>query len=178
MNTESRMVGGMLDSASVRQYTSFEAMRTVALTNDYIAQDNEMSMFATLFFGVLDPENGELVYINGGHEPVFVIDQNGIRDSLGSTGPAVGWIEQAQFEYKEYQLKPGDILFSYTDGVVDARSPDAERFTKERLVPLLSRPVTSVSKLIKRIESALFEHIGSEPLEDDITILALQRKPA
>jgi sigma-B regulation protein RsbU (phosphoserine phosphatase) len=176
MNTKSQTVGGMLESASVREYTSVEAMRTVALTNDYIAQDNEMNMFATLFFGVLNPKNGELVYISGGHEPVYVIDLNGIKESLGPTGPAVGWIPQAEFEYKKFKLKPGDILFSYTDGVVDARSPNEERFTQDRLVALLSQPVTKVSELIKRIESALFAHIGTEHLEDDITILALQHK--
>jgi sigma-B regulation protein RsbU (phosphoserine phosphatase) len=176
MNTKSQTVGGMLESASVREYTSVEAMRTVALTNDYIAQDNEMNMFATLFFGVLNPKNGELVYISGGHEPVYVIDLNGIKESLGPTGPAVGWIPQAEFEYKKFKLKPGDILFSYTEGVVDARSPNEERFTQDRLVALLSQPVTKVSELIKRIESALFAHIGTEHLEDDITILALQHK--
>lgn len=178
INSESRIVGGTLDTESVRHYTPVEAMRTVALTNDYIAQDNEMNMFATLFLGVLDPGNGQLVYINGGQEPVFVIDQKGIKEYLGPTGPAVGWIEQAKFEYRECKLKPGDILLSYTDGVVDALSPDAERFTQERLVSLVSDPVTGVSELIKRIESALFAHINTEHIEDDITILALQRKPA
>jgi sigma-B regulation protein RsbU (phosphoserine phosphatase) len=176
LNKKSRTVGGTPGAASARRYDAMEAMRTVALTNDYIAQDNEMNMFATVFFGVLDPQNGKLVYINGGHEPLFVIDQNGIRESLGPTGPAVGWIEQAKFKYQECQLKPGDILFSYTDGVVDARSPNEERFTQDRLVALLSQPVTNVSNLIKRIESALFDHIATEPLEDDITILALLYK--
>jgi sigma-B regulation protein RsbU (phosphoserine phosphatase) len=153
-------------------------MRTVALTNDYIAKNNEMDMFATLFFGVLDPREGSLVYISGGHEPVFVIDQNGIKERLMQTGPLVGWTPEAQFEYRECWLKPGDILFSYTDGIVDARSSDGKRFTEERLVELFSQPVTDVSDFMRMVESALFAYIGSEPLEDDITILALQRKPA
>jgi len=178
LDTKSHKVGGAIDTASVRRYAAVEGMRTVALTNDYIALDNEMNMFATLFFAILDPENGELVYINAGHEPVFVIDQNGIRESLGPTGPAVGWIKRAEFEYKECKLKPGDILFAYTDGVVDARDADTERFMPERLVRLLSLSATSISELINRIESALFSHIGTEHLEDDITILALQRKTA
>jgi sigma-B regulation protein RsbU (phosphoserine phosphatase) len=178
VDTKSQTVGGALGAASARCYDAVEAMRTVALTNDYIAQNNELNMFATLFLGVLDPRNGRLVYISGGHEPVFVVDKNGLKESLGPTGPAVGWIPGAEFKYKKFQLKPGEILFSYTDGVVDARSPGEERFTQDRLVALLSQPVTSVSELIKRVESALFAHIGTEPLEDDITILALQRKPA
>ena len=178
LDKKSRKVGGTPGSASARRYDAVEAMRTVALTNDYIAQNNEMTMFASLFFGVLNPKNGELVYISGGHEPVFVLDEKGVKEKLMRTGPAVGWIPEAQFEYRKCRLEPGDMLFSYTDGVVDARSSDGVYFSQERLVELLSQPATSVSELMKRIESAIFAHIGDMPLEDDITILALQRNPA
>ena len=178
LDKKSKTVGGMPGSTTARRYDSVEAMRTVALTNDYIAKNNEMNMFATLFFGVLDPIEGSLVYISGGHEPVFVIDQNGIKERLVRTGPLVGWTPEARFEYRECWLKPGDILFSYTDGVVDARSSDGRRFTEEGLIELFSQPVTDASDLMRTVESALFAYIGSEPLEDDITILALQRKPA
>ena len=128
----------------------------IALTNDYIAQNNDMCMFATLFFGVLDPENGKLVYINGGHEAVSVIDQNGVRERLLPTGPAVGTLPEAKFAYKEIQLQPGEILFAYTDGVIDARSPDEERFTKRRLFSLLSQPVASALELTQKIATSLF----------------------
>jgi sigma-B regulation protein RsbU (phosphoserine phosphatase) len=176
INTQSQTVGGAIDSASVRQYNQVEAMRTVALTNEYIAQDNEMCMFATLFFGVLDPENGKLIYINGGHDTVYVIDQNGIKEKLLKTGPAVGLIPHAQFEYKEIHLKPGEILFAYTDGVTDARSPNDERFTRKCLISLLSQPVTTALELIQRIGTNLFAHIGKAPQEDDITMLTIQRR--
>jgi sigma-B regulation protein RsbU (phosphoserine phosphatase) len=177
IDTKAQTVGGTLDAASVRKYNQVEAIRAVALTNDYIAQEhNEMCMFATLFFGVLDPKNGRLIYVSGGHETVFVIDQNGIRKELLSTGPAVGLHPQAQFKYRQIQLKPGDILFSYTDGVIDARSPDEERFTRKRLSALLSQPVTSAFELMERIGTHLFSHIGKAPQEDDITMLTLQRK--
>jgi sigma-B regulation protein RsbU (phosphoserine phosphatase) len=148
----------------------------VALTNEYIAQDNDMCMFATLFFGVLDPENGKLVYINGGHEAVSVIDQNGVRERLLPTGPAVGTLPQAKFAIKEIQLRPGEILFAYTDGVIDARSPDEERFTKRRLFSLLSQPASSAPELTQKIATSIFAHIGMAKQEDDITMLTLQRK--
>jgi sigma-B regulation protein RsbU (phosphoserine phosphatase) len=177
IDTKSQTVGGKLDSASVRKYNQVEAIRAVALTNDYIAQEHsEMCMFATLFFGVLDPKNGRLIYVSGGHETVYLIDQNGIREELLSTGPAVGLHPQAQYKYKQIQLKPGDILFSYTDGVIDARSPDEERFTRKRLSALLSQPVSSAFELMERIGTQLFSHIGKAQQEDDITMLTLQRK--
>jgi sigma-B regulation protein RsbU (phosphoserine phosphatase) len=150
----------------------------VALTNNYIAQENEMNMFATILFAVLDPKSGKLFYINGGHEAAFVINQNGVRERLLPTGPAVGIFQEAKFEYREIQLQPGEMLFAYTDGVIDARSPSEERFSKRRLFSFLSQPVDSALKLTQKIATSLFAHIGRAPQEDDITMLTLQRKNA
>jgi sigma-B regulation protein RsbU (phosphoserine phosphatase) len=176
VDTQSQIVGGTPDSSKIRQYSQVEAMRTVALTNDYIAQNNEMCMFATLFFAVLDPENGNLIYINGGHETAFVIDRSGVKEKLLHTGPAVGLIPQAKFEFKQVQLQPGEILFTYTDGIRDARSINKERFTRKRLNSFLSQPVVTASELMERIGTNLFAHIGKARQEDDITMLTLQRK--
>jgi sigma-B regulation protein RsbU (phosphoserine phosphatase) len=133
-------------------------------------------MFASLFFGVLDPKNGKLVYINAGHETVFVIGRNGISERLLPTGPAVGLIPEAKFKYEQIQLKPGEILFAFTDGVPDARSPGEERFTKKHLISLLSQPVATAFELMERIGTSLFAHIGKAPQADDITMLTLQRE--
>ena len=54
-------------------------------------------MFATLFFGVLDPASGQLVYINGGHEPLYVLGKDGVKAELPPTGPAVGLMENINF---------------------------------------------------------------------------------
>jgi sigma-B regulation protein RsbU (phosphoserine phosphatase) len=177
IDTNSQTVGGALKARSVRNYDQLDAIRAVALTNDYIAREhNEMCMFATLFFGVLAPKSGSLIYVNGGHETACVIDQNGIRERLLPTGPAVGLHPQAKFKYEKVRLKPGDILFSCTDGVIDARSPGEDRFTRKRLNALLSRPASSAFELLERICTNLFSHIGRAPQEDDITMLTLQRK--
>ena len=168
--------GDMIIQQETTDIEQSNPLIAVALTNEYIAQDNDMCMFATLFFGVLDPESGKLVYINGGHEAVFVTDQNGVRERLLATGPAVGTLPQAKFATKEIQLQPGEILFAYTDGVIDARTPDGDRFTKKRLNALLSQPADSALELMQRIATSLFAHIGKAPQEDDITMLTLQRK--
>jgi sigma-B regulation protein RsbU (phosphoserine phosphatase) len=171
-----KRAGDMIIQQDTIDVEQTNPLTAVALTNEYIAQDNEMSMFATLFFGVLDPESGKLVYISGGHEAVFVIDQNGVRERLLPTGPSVGVFQEAKFAYKEIQLVPGEILFAYTDGVIDARSPNEERFTKRRLFSLLSQPAASALELTQKIATNLFAHIGKAPQEDDITMLTLQRK--
>ncbi len=74
----------MLDTTDeMLQMTDFEhlkALNAVKLTNNYIAENHgDLSMFATLFFGVLNSHNGLLSYIlsyiNGGHEPVVIINR-------------------------------------------------------------------------------------------------------
>ena len=88
----------------------------------------------------------------------------------------MGLIPHAEFQYKEIHLEPGDILFAYTDGVVDARSPDEVRFTRKRLRSLLTQPVTTSLELMERIGTSLFAYMGKAPQADDITMLSIQRQ--
>ncbi len=152
----------------------------VVLTNNYIANNHgESGMFATLFFGVLDPTTGVLIYINGGHEPPVIFGPDGVqKEKLDTTGPAVGAFPDMEFNIQEAHFDPGDTLFAYTDGVTDAENPYGERFGKERLFSLLEQPVTSVATLLESIETRLHIHIAYAEQFDDITMLAVRRSPA
>ena len=151
----------------------------VSMTNDYIADNHgDECMFATLFFGVLDPLSGELAYINAGHEPLYVISPAGIRTALRSTGPAVGLMPAAQFKIQQIHLDQGDLLLGYTDGVTEARSAEDKIFTRERLQALVGIPGQSANGLLETIKKELFAFIDSEPRNDDVTMLAVQRMPA
>lgn len=165
-----------IDPQVTTDLDQINALKAVALTNNYIAQEHsDMSMFATLFFGVLNPTTGSLIYINGGHEPLFVIGSTGIKASLKQTGPAVGMMPNMKFKIQQAQLEPGDILIGYTDGVTDARAPSREFFSDKRLRSLLEQPASSVCVLLERIKTALFAHIDKAQQFDDITMLAVQR---
>jgi sigma-B regulation protein RsbU (phosphoserine phosphatase) len=153
-------------------------LRAVSLTNDYIAEEHgQEAMFATLFFGVLNPETGELSYINGGHEPLFIIGCSGIKATLSAAGPAVGIVAGAKFKIRRTQLTPGDILIGYTDGVTEALSPQKVLFTKKKFRALLEHPAFSATELIETIQTDLFQHIDNAPQFDDITMIAVRRKP-
>ena len=176
VDTRAQTVGGRSETHPGDARGQIGAIRAVALTNDYIAGEHgDMNMFATLFFGVLDTRNGQLVYVNGGHDPLFVIDAQGIKKHLNPTGPAVGLFPQTEFGYRVIELAPGELVFGYTDGVIDALSKDGERFGRRRLVERLSRPTSHAAELMERIGTDLFAHIGMAPQEDDITMLVVQR---
>lgn len=155
----------------------YEALNAVALTNDYIAEEHgEEGMFATLFFGVLNPATGKMAYINGGHEPLFMVNSAGVKDQLKSTGPVVGMMPGMAYRIRQIQFDPGDILIGYTDGVTEAMSPDENLFGKKRFKALLETAAPTASELIDQIKYNLFQHIANAPQFDDITMLAVHRE--
>ena len=151
-------------------------LRAVPFTNNYIALTHgEESMFATLFFGVLDPKTGQLCYINGGHEPLYMIDKKGVKKKLDPTGPAVGLFPNSAYDVGNIQFEPDDMLIGYTDGVTEARSPEDELFTRNRLRSLIEQPFNSATELLEGIKNNLFSFIDIAPRGDDVTMLAVQR---
>jgi serine phosphatase RsbU (regulator of sigma subunit) len=165
----------MTDNSDLYNNNALEAVR---MTNNYIVLNHgELSMFATLFFGVLRPDTGLLTYISGGHEPLFVIDSSGRIKRLAHTGPAVGVIADAKFRTEQIYLEPGATMFGYTDGVTEARSSEGSLFGKKRLEMLLDKTFSSAGDLIEHIKSNLFTFTSNAAQEDDITLLAVQRSP-
>ena len=156
-----------------------KALKAVQLTNNYIALNHgELAMFATLFFGILDPETGKLSYINGGHEPLYIVNSGGgVKAQLATTGPSVGIEPKISFKVQQTQMEPGDILLGYTDGVPEASAADGSFFTVEQLKSILDAPSSSVRELLDRIANSLQEHIGEADQFDDITLLAIRRMP-
>ena len=151
-------------------------LRAVPLTNNYIAETHgDEGMFATLFFGVLNPEAGQLFYINAGHEPLYLIDSKGVKKALDPTGPAVGMLPNSAYDVGQIQFEQGDMLIGYTDGVTEARSPEDELFTRRRLRTLVEQPFNSATEMLDRIKTSLFAFIDIAPRRDDVTMLAVQR---
>lgn len=153
------------------------ALMAVGLTSNYVAQNHSnLNMFATLFFGVLDPVTGLLTYVNGGHEPLVILSPEGVKERLKPTGPAVGMFPNMKFKINQTYLKPGDILFGYTDGVPEARCPTGKFFTEKRLLSLLNQPPDSANVLLEQIQASVIAHIADADQFDDITMLAVRRE--
>ncbi len=160
--------------------TGTNALRNaVLLTNNYIVENHlDLNMFATLFFGLLDPSNGQVAYINAGHNPPFIVGPDGaVKAALKGTGPAVGMFPATDFRIDYAQIDPGDVLYLYTDGVTEARDPARGFFTEKRLRALLSQPVDSAAGLLERVESSLRQFMAGAVQFDDITMLAVRRVP-
>ncbi len=149
----------------------------IELTNNYIAtHHSDSNMFATVFFGLLDPSNGMLLYINAGHESPLLISNGTVKARLDPTGPAVGLLPDMEFKLEQTSLNPGDALLLYTDGVTDALNSKNDQFSEERLIATAIKSSESAQTQLTDIVSAVDEHIADHEQFDDITLLAVHRK--
>jgi sigma-B regulation protein RsbU (phosphoserine phosphatase) len=157
--------------------TDLEVLQAVVHTNRYVASNHgDLGMFATMFFGVLDPTSGRLVYINAGHDPLYRLHSNGdVYDQLVATGPAVGIRTDSTFKVRHTTIQPGEILFGYTDGIPEAASDSGEFFGRQRLVEILEDHPGSAASLVKAIVAKVSAHTGEAEQFDDITMLAVRR---
>ena len=152
----------------------------VRLTNAYVGSNHgDAHLFATLFLGILDPASGELLYINCGQPPPLLQHADGAVERLMPTGPAVGLLPDAQFRVGRAQLAPGARLLAYTDGVTEARDEHGRLFGKMRLQELLDDgPAQATEALLDEVETAVYAHMATPDLTDDMALLALRRLTA
>jgi len=138
-------------------------------------------VFVTLFVGILDTERRVLRYINAGHNPQFVLRAAGSLERLSSTGLPLGLYPGQGYAESELVLGDADLLFFYTDGMVEAENERGEMFSSERLEALLlSEHQAGVADLLERVERAVREFRGAADLFDDATMMALRldRRPS
>ncbi len=154
----------------------------VTATNQYIARVHRPShrrklghTFASVFFGLLDPETGTLHYVNAGHEPPVLIGPSGPVARLTPTGPALGLIADASLAVETITIAPGETLLAYTDGVTEARNAAGGFFEEKRLLKLLDEPAPSAAHLLDRIEAAVHRFADGAPASDDVTLMAVRR---
>jgi serine phosphatase RsbU (regulator of sigma subunit)/putative methionine-R-sulfoxide reductase with GAF domain len=151
----------------------------VALTraNRWITRDSESAMFVTLFYGVLQPENGLLHYTCAGHNPPLLFRADGSAPiELKTPGIALGVLEHATLGEDAVTIAPGDILVCYTDGVTEAINAAEEPFGIPRLIEVVAaQRDLSAAHLLDAINAALLAFTGGLPPFDDLTMVVLKR---
>jgi phosphoserine phosphatase RsbU/P len=142
--------------------------------NRLLAADNDSAMFVTAFHGVLDLKTGVLSYCNAGHNPPYLLRADGGRDTLKATGVPFGVMEDAPYRIADAQLRPGDTLFLFSDGITEAFNPAGEEFGNAQLEAALETARGSAAaKLVAAILAATADFAAGAEQSDDITALAL-----
>jgi GAF domain-containing protein len=144
------------------------------LTNDVVEKATPDEAFATVFFGVLDREDGQLTYSSAGHTRSAILRQDATVSTLESTGPVLGAFADMDFGEATTCLDEREILFLYTDGLTEARR-DRDLYGEGRLFADLGLAEhSSPENLATRVLTNVMAFARGR-LRDDLAILAVER---
>jgi sigma-B regulation protein RsbU (phosphoserine phosphatase) len=145
--------------------------------NNLLCAESVSSMFVTVFYGILNTQTGEVDYVNAGHNPPYILSSNGIRQVEMTNGLALGILDDFIFESKKIQLKKGDQLLLYTDGVIEAFNLEETAYGEERFENFLNQSLSPpIEKIIKDTFHDVCGFVDGAPQSDDITLLGLTFK--
>ena len=144
--------------------------------NQLLINENEESMFVTLFYTKFNPENGHATFANAGHNLPFLIKASGeVEQIVSEPGLVLGIMSGFEFPKGSVVLEPGDAIFFYTDGVTEAMDEDGVELGEAELAEVLRQCVGHTAEDINvHVIRAVQEHAGEAPQSDDITCLTLR----
>ena len=143
--------------------------------NHQLCIGNDAGMFVTTWVGALDYNTGLLTFVNGGHNPPMLLHDGSWDWVKEVSGMPLGLFDGIPYDEHTRQLEPGDMLYTYTDGVTEAMDVDGNLFNEDRLEETLSKykdmNPRSVGVGVRR---ALTDFTLDAEQSDDITMLVLK----
>lgn len=163
----------MLKAIASQIHDPAECLDTV---NTMLIPESDITTFVTVFYGVLDTQTGIVNYCNGGHNLPYLVKEDGTVMQVENTdGLLLGKIEPIEYQAKQIQLKPGDKILLYTDGLTEAMNEYEEMYEEERLEQYLENHCAdSEGKLLRGIIVDALKFINKAHQSDDITLLVLE----
>ena len=169
--------------AKARALFRYEALsgispdQILANVGNALEKNNLSCMFASAICAILDVKTGEMIFANAGHNPPLIYDGEAFGYITLESALVIGGIrqEKSAFKIQRLELKKGDILFMYTDGVNEAMNSSDEEYGTERLQHDLNIMAGANPKeIIDYISSKVASHANGAAQSDDITMLALK----
>jgi sigma-B regulation protein RsbU (phosphoserine phosphatase) len=159
-----------------QSYIDLSPANVLTHVNQIVSENNPSCMFTTIFFGVLNLLNGEMVYANAGHNPPYLRRSDGGLELLNQRhGPPIGIVDGVVYKEDKVLLNTGDLVVIYTDGVTEAMDPQHNLFSDQRFLELLrSQTDNSPAAIITQTTDQVHQFQAEAEQADDITMLAFQ----
>jgi sigma-B regulation protein RsbU (phosphoserine phosphatase) len=148
-------------------YYLYEVIRRLNLM---LYRDTKDTEFVTLFYGVYDAGARRLTYCNAGHPPGLLL-RDGKVSTLDSANMVLGVDPEQQYTQTLVDLRPGDTLLLYTDGLPDAMNFSKETFGRNRILEVFSRGGPSAEVVSQNLLGELREFVGVAKPSDDVTMI-------
>ncbi len=144
--------------------------------NYAMSEMNESSMFVTLFIGVLDLRSGIMSYSNAGHCPPYLVSAPScapVSLEMDANIP-VGLMKDWSYTAQSAAIRPGNMVFLYTDGLTEAENTSHELFGDERVSKQLAAcGDVSPQGVIDHVSDAVHAFVGEAEQSDDLTMLTI-----
>lgn len=143
--------------------------------NNSLSANNETAMFATMFCGIINTKTGVLTMVNAGHNPpIYGNTDTRFQFMELDQNIALGVIDDFTFNSNKFQMKKGDRIILYTDGITEAFNSKGELFSEKRLIDVVTKNKDlSNMQLVKNIQNEINAFAEDEAQSDDITILSV-----
>ena len=154
----------------------FKVSRTIERLNAIINRSKLASKFVSLFVGELET-NGNIIYVNAGHLPPFILHSNGKIEYLREGGAVLGPFPDATYLRGFVQLAPGDLLVLYTDGITECHHHrSGEEYGLARLQTLIRRHAKlPAAEIVQSVFHAVSSFAGKSTPVDDQTVVIVRR---
>ena len=150
----------------------------LAFVNDKLCSHNEMSMFVTVWLGIMEISTGEIIAANAGHEYPIIKKSDGAFEVYKDDphSPMLGVVEGIRPKDYTFKLDEGGVLYLYTDGVAEAEDIDHNQFGVQRTIDALNSDRNAdATGLVDNVKAAIKEFVKDAPQFDDTTMLCVKR---
>jgi sigma-B regulation protein RsbU (phosphoserine phosphatase) len=154
--------------------------RIAEAVNRELCQNNDDRMFVTVFLGLLDTRTGVLKYTNAGHPVPHILCASGELGQIeGKPDMPLGVRSAAAFHTRAVSLQPGDTVFVFSDGIIEATNESGMLYSLNRLTAELRAAANRTPvELVRNVAESVQAFTGAAPKADDVTALALRWSPA
>ena len=164
---------------SDRTYMGGDPAEILSFVNNHLAEYNKTDMFVTVWLGILELSTGKIIATNAGHDDAVIYhkDEDSFRLFKTRHGLIAGTMPNMHYRNFSFELKPGDKLFLYTDGVPEATDSENRLYTIDRMVEDLNRfRHDSPEDILSGIRGCVNEFVGEADQFDDLTMLCIELK--
>ena len=153
-----------------------QPQRLMCSVNQLFCDNTPDGSFATLFFAEYDDTAGHLRYANCGHLPGLLLRSDGTVERLHATATVLGIFKEWDCEIGECQLRTGDTLALYTDGITESYNSADEQFGEQRLIEALQRHRGSSSQAALASIVDEVQRFSPHEQHDDITLIIAKHR--
>ena len=161
---------------NIAAYTQEPDQIAIAL-NDAVSSNNDAGMFVTLFLAVFDLNSGCLSFSNAGHNPPLLVSDGSVVTLACDANIPVGVMAGFSYTAQHLQLRHGDMVFLYTDGLSEAENGCQQQFGIERVQQVARDAANQPQRLVEAMTAAVSQFVGQAEQSDDLTMLVVKYSP-